>query len=200
MAASKPTTRAGALGGAPVAAHEIFKTTGGETAIEGLLFQANSCGVRLQVGIAQSAFRRLFVDIVVIGPEGILLRSALAGLSSQDRSLPQEGKMDIAEPHLARIHILLLNLTTRVSGKYAAERSLEIGKLFDEHGRVGIAAIRPSFRGKAHRGAIMRGGRWVSSHHFWGGDRYRGICSFRGSSRFRGISSRLVFWGRCRAG
>ncbi len=58
---------------------------------------------------------------------------------AQTDSSPKKCKMHIPETNLPCIDVLLLNLTTRVSGETPAKRSLEVAELDQRDRRIHIA-------------------------------------------------------------
>jgi hypothetical protein len=65
---------------------------------------------------------------VMVFPEGILIRRALAGFRSPKGFLSQEGEVIIPDADLPAGNIFSIDLATRASGKFAAEWSLEIAE------------------------------------------------------------------------
>lgn len=64
-------------------------------------------------------------------PEGILLAGTLASFGCPCRFRAQEGEMPVTEPDLVVLNILFFDLTPRVSGKSATERSLKVAEFDD---------------------------------------------------------------------
>jgi hypothetical protein len=76
---------------------------------------------------------------VVIFPECVLVGCALARLGGGKRFAAQEGEMEETQTDFARCDIIGLDLTPRVSDKFAAEWSLEVAEFDDRHRRIGRA-------------------------------------------------------------
>ena len=80
----------------------------------------------------------VFKEQIVICPKLFLFVSTFAGRTSPDGLLSQKCEMDIPQANLPCIDVVLLNLTTRVSGETPAIRSLEIAELDQRDRRIHI--------------------------------------------------------------
>lgn len=115
--------------------------------IECIAVQAQPGSHTLQVVLAESAsvFSSLALEQqVMIFPECILVSGALACLRCPEGFVAQEGKVPITNANLTLIDILLFDLTTRVSGKFAAVWSLKVAELND--GDLGVWIPQEVFR------------------------------------------------------
>ena len=82
--------------------------------------------------------------MVVIFPEGILVRCTFAGFGSPKGFGAKECKMYIAKADLSRSDIFFVDLTTRVSREFRAVRSLKIAE-FDQRDRRVCAAAEMAY-------------------------------------------------------
>lgn len=131
------------LGGSAFGRHQRLVAPGIQTGIEGFGVQTEFVGKLLQVVLTERALVLAPVLVqeqeIVVFPEGILLRSALAGFSRPLRLGAEKRKVLIAQPYQAGVDVFLLYLTRRASRESLAKRSLEVAELYDRDRRVGIA-------------------------------------------------------------
>lgn len=117
--------------------HHFFHAPRINALIEFGRVQLQFRGISFEIVLAEGAavFALSVIEqIIMIFPKLALFIGALAGCACLQRLLPQEGKMHIPETYDSCFDILLIKLTTRVSGKTPAEWSLEVAK-FDHHNR-----------------------------------------------------------------
>lgn len=75
----------------------------------------------------------------MVQPKCVLVCRAFAGFSSPIRFFSQEIEMPVTKAYIPCRYILCVDLTTRVSGKFAAVGSLKVAKFDDGYRGVGIA-------------------------------------------------------------
>jgi hypothetical protein len=76
---------------------------------------------------------------IMVFPKLILVRGALGCLSGPLGFITQKSILEITEAYLAGFYVCFIDLTTRVSCKFAAVGSLKIAEFDNRHRSVGVA-------------------------------------------------------------
>ena len=98
--------------------------------------QAEVFGKALESLRASATFTLVYVQVVMIGPEGALFSGALCGHSGQVRVVVDVGEMEVGEVDQSSINVGFLDFEGRTTGPVLTAGSLEIAEICNGDGGV----------------------------------------------------------------